>query len=47
VQCFGWVMLYGGVGVWGLAGASLLVFHAEGLWPARKRAARKETAASG
>jgi EmrB/QacA subfamily drug resistance transporter len=27
VQGFGWVMLYGGLGVWTLAGLSLLIFH--------------------
>jgi hypothetical protein len=33
-QGFGWVMLYGGVGVWGLAGLSYLVFNKRGLRPA-------------
>lgn len=28
VQGFGWVMLYGGLGVWGMAGLSFLVFNA-------------------
>jgi hypothetical protein len=28
VQGFGWVMLYGGIGVWIMAGISLLLFHA-------------------
>jgi EmrB/QacA subfamily drug resistance transporter len=33
-QGFGWVMLYGAVGVWALAGASFLIFHARSLQPA-------------
>lgn len=34
-QGFGWVMLYGGVGAWGLAGLSFLVFNKRGLRPER------------
>lgn len=34
-QGFGWVMLYGGVGVWVLAGFSFLVFHARALRTAK------------
>ncbi len=33
-QGFGWVMLYGGVGVWALARLSFLLFNARGLRPA-------------
>lgn len=33
VQGFGWVMLYGGVGVWGLAGISYLIFNSRVLQP--------------
>ncbi len=35
VQGFGWVMLYGGAGVWALAGISFLIFHARVLRPAK------------
>ena len=37
VQGFGWVMLYGGVGVWGLAGISFLVFRSQALRPAKNQ----------
>jgi EmrB/QacA subfamily drug resistance transporter len=33
-QGFGWVMLYGGVGVWALAGVSFVIFNARALQPA-------------
>jgi hypothetical protein len=33
-QGFGWVMLYGALGVWVLAGASFAVFNARSLQPA-------------
>jgi EmrB/QacA subfamily drug resistance transporter len=33
-QGFGWVMLYGGVGVWTLAGVSFLIFNMRALQPA-------------
>jgi hypothetical protein len=35
LQGFGWVMLYGGVGVWVMAGISLLVFHLHAFRPAK------------
>jgi EmrB/QacA subfamily drug resistance transporter len=34
-QGFGWVMLYGGVGVWGLAGISFLIFNSRAFRPAK------------
>jgi EmrB/QacA subfamily drug resistance transporter len=36
-QGFGWVMLYGGVGVWALAGVSFVIFNARSLQPAEGR----------
>jgi hypothetical protein len=33
-QGFGWVMVYGGLGVWTLAGVSLVIFNARSLQPA-------------
>jgi EmrB/QacA subfamily drug resistance transporter len=33
-QGFGWVMLYGGIGVWTLAGLSFIIFNARSLQPA-------------
>jgi hypothetical protein len=35
MQGFGWVMLYGGIGVWIMAGISFLLFHAHALRPAK------------
>jgi len=34
VRGFGWVMLYGGLGAWAMAGISFLVFNSEVLRPA-------------
>lgn len=39
-QGFGWVMLYGGIGVWILAGLSFLVFRTEGLQSAKVQCTR-------
>jgi EmrB/QacA subfamily drug resistance transporter len=36
-QGFDWVMLYGGVGVWALAGVSFLIFNTRSLQPAEGR----------
>ncbi len=47
VQSFGWVMLYGGIGVWVLAGVSLLIFGSGRLpVPAGGLKAAKESARS-
>ncbi|WP_454904173.1 MFS transporter [Variovorax gossypii] len=47
VQSFGWVMLYGGIGVWVLAGVSLLIFGSGRLpVPAGGLKAAKESACS-
>jgi hypothetical protein len=35
VNGFGWVMVYGGVGVWGLAGVSFLIFRSQALRSAK------------
>lgn len=37
VQGFGWMMLYGGVGVLGLAGVSFLIFHSQELRPIKNQ----------
>jgi len=43
VQGFGWVMLYGGLGVWIMASISLLLFHSHVLRPAKSQLAGQRT----
>jgi EmrB/QacA subfamily drug resistance transporter len=42
-QGFGWVMLYGGLGVWAMAGISFLLFHSHILRPAKSRLTGQRT----
>jgi len=43
VQGFGWVMLYGGVGVWVMAVISLLLFNSQALRPAKSQLTGQQT----